>query len=447
MNTNAIDKSKELILANTSSQNILSIFYNLKHDESWEFREATRKETSYASHGYHRYPAKFIPQLARRCIEEYSKKDDMVFDPFMGCGTTLVEALISGRKTCGIDINPVAYLITKAKLTPIEPNKLDDEVNKLIKDVENYPDSNISPIIPNNKRIDYWFPHEDIKEELGILLGRINQIKDEDIKYFMLCCFSNILKNCSIWLMKSIKPTRDLKKIPTKPLTAFKRHVKVMIRGNNELYNLTSLQSNVKSKEHVDVKVGDAKNVPFPDNYANLIVTSPPYVTSYEYADLHQLSALWLRYCDDIREFRKNFIGSVYNRNISNDKTILSNIFYETIEAELKTKSKKEYEATKKYFIEMQDCFYEMYRILDNDGIACIVIGNTELKKVKILNAQIFVEIMLNIGFDIEKIVKRRIPSKNLPSTRDAKTGKFTSVKNADKLAYPSEYILIMRKK
>jgi DNA modification methylase len=122
-------------------------------------------------------------------------------------------------------------------------------------------------------------------------------------------------------------------------------------------------------------------------------------------------------------------------------------LFYETIEKELKTKSKKEYEATKKYFIEMQDCFYEMHRVLDDDGVACIVIGNTELKKVKILNAQIFVEIMLNIGFDIEKIAKRRIPSKNLPSTRDAKTGKFTSVKNADKLAYPSEYILIMRKR
>ena len=48
---------------------------------------------------------------------------------------TLVEALISGRKAVGVDINPVAWLITKAKAVPIEPEKLKKEVNKILSDI------------------------------------------------------------------------------------------------------------------------------------------------------------------------------------------------------------------------------------------------------------------------------------------------------------------------
>jgi len=54
----------------------------------------------------------------------------MVCDPFMGCGTTLIESLISGRKAVGVDINPVACLISKVKTNPINPDKLKNETDK-----------------------------------------------------------------------------------------------------------------------------------------------------------------------------------------------------------------------------------------------------------------------------------------------------------------------------
>src|SRR3989344_9657809 len=99
-------------------------FYKIKEDKTWAFEDSSRKDTSYASHGYHRYPAKFIPQLARRCILENSEEGDLIVDTFCGCGTTIVESLICGRKSIGTDINPVAILISKAKTSPIEPERL-----------------------------------------------------------------------------------------------------------------------------------------------------------------------------------------------------------------------------------------------------------------------------------------------------------------------------------
>ena len=94
----------------------------------------------------------------------------------------------------------------------------------------------------------------------------------------------------------------------------------------------------------------------------------------------------------------------------------------------------------------MLESFREMYRILKPQGKACIVIGNTQFKGIDILNAEVFVEQMLNIGFSLYTIIHREIPSKMLPSTRDSSTGRFAKKNGTNKLVYPTEYIIIMEK-
>jgi len=74
------------------------------------------------------------------------------------------------------------------------------------------------------------------------------------------------------------------------------------------------------------------------------------------------------------------------------------------------------------------------------------VIGNTALRGVEILNAEVFAETMQLVGFELHRLIKRRIPSKMLPQTRDAETGKFAKTEEADFEAYPVEYIVVGRK-
>jgi len=95
----------------------------------------------------------------------------------------------------------------------------------------------------------------------------------------------------------------------------------------------------------------------------------------------------------------------------------------------------------------MNQVFVEMKRMLKKGGKTCIVIGNTSLKGVEILNAEVFAEQLQNLGLKIADIIKREIPSKNLPSVRDEKTGKFARISDKNKISvYPTEYILIMEK-
>jgi DNA modification methylase len=95
----------------------------------------------------------------------------------------------------------------------------------------------------------------------------------------------------------------------------------------------------------------------------------------------------------------------------------------------------------------MNQVFVEMKRMLKKGGKTCIVVGNTKLNNVEILNAEVFAEQLQNLGLKIVDIIKREIPSKNLPSIRDKKTGQFAKITNKNKMsAYPTEYILIMKK-
>lgn len=79
---------------------------------------STTPVTGY-THSFYRYPARFSPQFVRSVIEAFSRPGDTVLDPFMGGGTSAVEALAGGRRFIGSDLNPLATFVTQVKTTPL----------------------------------------------------------------------------------------------------------------------------------------------------------------------------------------------------------------------------------------------------------------------------------------------------------------------------------------
>ena len=93
----------------TSAANVAEL---ISDGEQWNFHD---EDTTEHLHGLHPYPAKFIPQIPRAAIERWTKRGDLVYDPFCGCGTTLLEARLLGRPSVGVDNNAVACLVSRAK--------------------------------------------------------------------------------------------------------------------------------------------------------------------------------------------------------------------------------------------------------------------------------------------------------------------------------------------
>lgn len=76
-------------------------------------------------HEFYRYPARFTPAFARAAIEAFTGPGDFVLDPFVGGGTTLVEARLSGRPALGSDLNPLAVFVSKTKTKAYTGKDLD----------------------------------------------------------------------------------------------------------------------------------------------------------------------------------------------------------------------------------------------------------------------------------------------------------------------------------
>jgi len=408
----------------SQAQEIRALFEALEPDPAWSFADCTTKETSRLSHGYHRYPAKFIPQLVDRLLDEYlpDAPEACVNDPFMGSGTTVACAIEGGYRATGTDINEVACLITRAKATPIDPERLQAFLPA-------WTDSLESAFADTRGR--------------GTRAPAIRQVEDEDIQTFLLCCFSHILKNCSIWMAGSTKPTRSRTKRPAAPWPTFLRHLRRMVGRNAGFWAAVPPPVREHPHDYLDVRCQDARHQPGADGSVDILVTSSPYVTSYEYADLHQLTALWLEYATDLRAFRAKFIGtgSPHPRALA----VRSSLGQE-IAAALGERDGRLGSAVGRFFGDMEETFTEAFRILRPGARACYVIGNTRLKGVDILNAQVFAGSLQAVGFDLERVILREIPSKILPQARDPRTGRFTSPRNEHFHAYPVEYIVVARK-
>lgn len=426
-------------------------FKLLKPATEWAFADAGRSETNYISHGYHRYPAKFIPNIVAKLIDDYTKPGDVVVDPFGGCGTTLVEAKVHGRQSYGFDINPVAKLITQTKTTAIYPKTLEHSLQKFL---AHYGSSTPRTLTIRNERLKYWFDDVAI-EELGKLYSSIKAIKDRNVQRFYFCAFSHILKNRSRWLMKSIKPQVDPQKTTLSSLDIFLHHLKFMMKKNERFYEL--LQKNRTSHTPATMRIANStKRLPLKDNSIDLIVTSPPYVTSYEYADLHQLSLLWFgndphhfkkwsRHTEDFNGFRQKFVGTSLKKN--QRRNDFKSAIAERIYVDLKPFDTSIANSVAHYFSDMHGAFSEMRRILKPGAKACIIIGNTSLYGVEILNAQVAAEQMASLGFKKVQFIKREVPNKMITPWRDTRTGKFTGKDNAaKKRAYEYEYVVVMEK-
>lgn len=433
-----------------ASVGIRRAFITLKPREEWSFRDVGRSQTTAFTHDYHRYPAKFIPQIVHKLIGDYAPNStQIVCDPFGGCGTTLVEAKLLGHKSVGFDINPVAKLITQTKTTAIRPWTLANSRNKFLKYYEN------APLVSYNhhQRISYWFDESTI-QELDKIYFAIKKIKNHNVRRFFLCSFSHNLKNCSRWLMKSIKPTIDKNKVLPNPKETFLRHLDSMIKKNERFYS-TLTQSgyiNIPAKMY---RRDSTKKLPIKSETVDLIITSPPYVTSYEYADLHQLSLLWFgddpkhfkkwhRFSNEFIDFRRNFIGTSSKEKKNGE---FNSIIGEKIVADLSKIERPLAIDVANYFLDMKRVFAEMYRILKTGKKACIIIGNTSLRGVEILNAQVAAEQMQAVGFQKPVFIKREISNKMITPYRDLESGKFTNKSNPSKTrAYEYEYVVVMEK-
>lgn len=402
-------------------------------EDEWNFSN----DTEFTMHSIHTYPAKFPSFIAKKAFdyaEAEGVKIEKVADIFCGCGTVALEAKTHSKDFWGCDINPVATLIAKVKSESYDMAKV-GEYFSLISTL--YPRVDISDAVYEhaNERLKYWFTQNSYIQLLCLKIAIEDSIPKGAYLDAFHCLFSSILKASSKWLTKSIKPQVDPNKKEIVVWDVFEQQYNKFVKSIEQLNSIAGSESSISIENENFLEAVDVPSV-------DLIISSPPYVTSYEYADLHQLSSLWLGFADDYRDLRRGTIGSLYNSEGYTINMKLLNSVGRKIVAELidTQRATAKVRSVARYYVDIQQAIHKCSQMLSNGGMAFFVVGDTEYKGVKIKNSEHLIQSLIDEGFTDIKAAKRRISNKLLTPYRD-EFGRFSSDKSS-RTIYHEEYII-----
>ena len=381
-------------------------------DLSSDFKKYIGKKVSYATHGIHRYPAKFIPQIPRFCIERYSRPGDTVLDPFMGSGTTMLEAFMAGRDSFGIDIHPLARLITKVKTTPIEPEALatlGETLLQKIRDDRRDADEWI-PEIPNRE---HWF-RPAVLADLAKIKKNIWTMRPGDQQDFFKICFSSIIRKVSNSDDDSLIPevTSFQKKLEEQGKTShdaigrFENSVRSRLIDARDFWQRSQAVVEMFGRSPSMRIVGrDARDIALEDESIELAVTSPPYASAVHYVSVHKLEMYWLDLIKSTVEIDGNIIGTAkaYVRDYRSFEPSSSAGDLRKVINELSAVDKKSAYIVHRYFEDMRANFNEVSRVLKRGRKYCMVVGENSFRRVRIPTYRILADMSKSCGFELEE--------------------------------------------
>lgn len=370
-------------------------------------------DQSVLTHGLHKYPAKFFPELPRWLINKYSKEGNWIIDPFAGSATVNLECLLARRNSVGIDVDPFSRFLAGVKLTPLKISPLQQSHTWLKKKISEYrfniPSEEEFPNFPYR---DNWF-NKYIIEELTFLKKIIHALKEEvlsgieereaeDIKNFFLVCFSSIIRavsnaddNCTRTVIR-----KKLNKRVNKG-DALSRFIKVIDTNVPKMIMFSEICPKDIRADIPDKN--DARDIKYPDNCFHLAITSPPYVNAVDYPRTHQLEIYWLGIENgSLAPLKKQHVGT---ETVSScEYQHLHKIGFKDADALLARIYEKDPRRSYilyKFLIDIQENLIEVRRVLKPGGKYAIVIGNNRIRGNLVESWKYVMEIAERVGFKI----------------------------------------------
>lgn len=434
-------------------------------DKNLDFAKA---DTFYATHRMHSFSAKFPPQLPRWGIEEFTEPGDYLLDPMVGSGTLLVEAMLRGRNSFGIDIDPLSRLIAKVKATCIDPAHLIQKTESLKKQLRaaftelatvrsDGSEDTIAALyskyhidIPDFHNRDYWFLPE-VSEELALLKSLLRRVYPPQIREFLCVVFSSIIitkGKTSVANVMDLAHSRPHHVEPEKKPDVLGTFMYKLDRLRDSLIDFS-----IKCDRTVRARVigDDAKDVPLPSDSIDLIFTSPPYVNAIDYPRAHKFSIFWIGDFLNISPAEYSQLGREYIGTervpIKECKERTHKLFHlpelDAIIARLAHLDVKRAGIVHRYFEEMEKSMAEMCRVLRPGKRAVIVVGPSNIKNIRVSTHTLLIQLAERLwdrnghNLQCEEVIKRNLDDskRQLPIVR----GQFGP-------GIRTEYVIVLRK-
>ena len=302
---------------------------------------SARKDPKYVTHGLHPYKGKFYPQLAKALINISGiEPGNSILDPFCGSGTTLLEGYLNGYKTYGVDFNPLAAKIARAKtgILEINPDVFRETVGALLDKIDSLPSrfekQRDEFALSCVDEVERWFP-EPVINKLNSLMKAIRGLSDGVVLDFLEIVLSSIIRQVSQQDPNDLRIRK--RKEPIDDADVLKLFVDVLEIQYKRIEKFWAVRGYAPIKFFPSKAIeGDSR---LPQTLGKLgvskeeidfVLTSPPYATALPYIDTDRLSLLVLLGLDssERRPVEQNLVGS--REIINGDKKILESQILES---------------------------------------------------------------------------------------------------------------------
>lgn len=415
--------------------------YKLNWDETITF-PSTKSLSQYGNRLYNRYPARSIFLVPRATLNSKIKetKKINVLDPFMGSGTTAVEASLINSVIYGTEMDPFARLIAEVSLFRFSEEEIIDIKNVFLNIKEKWSKHSINKkFYPKLNNIEYWFDEQNFDELLRLKSFIYENITNEKHLKFFKVTFADCIKPSSKMERQSTKPyisSKFPKKV--KPVFesfeySFNAHIEALKQYNS---------SSIESQNKINWLGFDATNFNSVKEVIDLAITSPPYLNAFDYTQIIKIESAWVGTLEneDIPKLRNVQVGNEKRKDNEIDYFI-EKLFEPYFQEILKQgeKENKNYNKVAKtclsYFNDIKNNLTCVYEVLKKGGEYHMIIGDNTIKKIDIPTHKLIAEIAKEVGFDWFGYYKYAI--------KDHRTS-IPRKDNGGKINY--EFVLMLRK-
>lgn len=389
--------------------------------------------TTYATHSIHYYPAAFIPQVVRYCLDKYTQPGDWVLDPFAGSGAVGVECFITKRHATLVDINPITDWLMKARLLlPSEDARF--ELRTLLTESLAYGEK---PFIPKWRNFGYWHPREVI-EFLTHLWGYIHYKCQSYLKpllAFAALDATRLLSYTDNQVPKLFKSKRKTEALDAMLREDWRKKATSQYVKTAENYLDAAFELKTWAKgEKTDVEVKAPQDIETwqPQRSYQLIVSSPPYLQAQEYIRSSKIDLFWLGHADE-EVHRLSRLEIPYRSTGGEVHTPT----LDDVRRQVKEKGREDLTPLfDSYFYFMLRNFLKVANSLLPDGRLCIFVGSPTITGITVPLWKIICEYFEKNGFAKEEVFEDRIVARKLFGYRN----------NLNPNGMSSEFLTILKK-
>lgn len=346
-----------------------------------------------------------------------------------GSGTTLVEGILASHNVYGMDIDPLARLISKVKTTSLDRKELNETCQAVINEVEELKDGNFQPPIPT---LHHWFNEKAIND-LGIIRDTIEKYKDERVVYnFLIVTFSSIIRKVSNADNQSQKTyvshTNPKTPPPAKP--EFKKNLLKYSKRVNDFSNIKPKMARSFIFEDSDARHVEEAFRKKGIDCVDLAITSPPYIKAIDYIYTQMAEYFWV---GDLFGLACQKSQNEYKRKYIGTKMVYADAYSElrltglpSIDPVIKNvyeKNKKFAYITFKFFEDMRANLESIHRVLKDGAHYVIVVGDCSVAGEQVSVHNLIIDVARSVGYALEDLFYYKIKNRYMRFPRKGRGG------------------------